>query len=384
MQSSQFIFSNKYRLRRHLLFWFCWWMFCTIIYAYTPAVIMIPIEVRFISSGIDATMFLVPHMFLSYSLMYFVVPRLVLKRKYVLAVIAVVCLFLITGTISAALGLYFLDEFKAWLFPSSKYMVYHAPNHFAFYLAVLAGLRGAITIGGLAASIKIMKHLSIKEQRNLQLQKENMQSQLQVLKAQVHPHFLFNTLNNIYSHTQNTSPVASQLVMGLSDMLRYMLYEGNEPLVALSKEVNMLENYILVEQIRYGNKLDVHFDVPTDLNDLAIAPLLLLPFVENSFKHGASQVIDQPWVSVSITITDKNMLFKTVNGKPENYHPHSDASGIGIQNVQRRLELLYPGKHVLKIKDEDEVFVVDLKMELERKPIQAKQVKPLTKRTVYE
>ena len=97
----------------------------------------------------------------------------------------------------------------------------------SFYLGLLAGLRGSITIGGLAAAIKLMKHWYVKQQRNLELKKENVESQLQLLKAQVHPHFLFNTLNNIYSYTQNTSPVASQLVMGLSEMLRYMLYEGS-------------------------------------------------------------------------------------------------------------------------------------------------------------
>src|SRR6185503_5002723 len=139
------------------------------------------------------------------------------------------------------------------------------------HLALLAGLRGAITIGGIAASIKLMKHWYVKEQRNLQLQKENAESQLQLLKAQVHPHFLFNTLNNIYSFTQNTSPVAANMISGLSDLLRYILYDCNLPLVPLSKELKMVKDYINLEQTRYGNRLEVHLDVPANTNDMYVA-----------------------------------------------------------------------------------------------------------------
>jgi LytS/YehU family sensor histidine kinase len=228
----------------------------------------------------------------------------------------------------------------------------------------MAGLRGAITIGGIAASIKLMKHWYVKEQRNLQLQKENAEAQLQLLKAQVHPHFLFNTLNNIYSHTQNTAPVASQLVMGLSDMLRFILYEGNQPLVPLSKELKMIQDYISLEQIRYDDRLDVHIDLPTDTAGLGIAPLLLLPLVENCFKHGTSNMIDQPWLSLQVTLEQNSMHIKLMNGKT-NRKSKTIHNGIGILNVRKRLALLYPGKHELIITDEEDVFIVNLSLQLE-------------------
>ena len=168
------------------------------------------------------------------------------------------------------------------------------------FLSLLAGLRGGITIGGMAAAIKLMKILYLKEQRNLQLQNENTRSQLQLLKAQVHPHFLFNTLNNIYSHTQKVSPVASKLVLGLSDLLRSILYECNNEYISIRQEIGMIHNYITLEKIRYGNKLDISLDISQSAQELQIAPLLLLPLVENSFKHGASQVIEQPWLNICI------------------------------------------------------------------------------------
>ncbi|TXJ27342.1 MAG: two-component system sensor protein [Chitinophagaceae bacterium] len=230
----------------------------------------------------------------------------------------------------------------------------------------MAGLRGGITIGGLAAAIKLIKSLYLKEQRNLQLKKENAESQLQLLKAQVHPHFLFNTLNNIYSFTQNTSPQASKLVTGLSDLLRFILYECNQPLIPLSKELKMIGDYIELEKVRYGNELELHLDLPTETDDLYIAPLLLLPLIENCFKHGTSQILEQPWVSLHIDLKGRQMQMKLLNGKSVKSTTSKSGSGIGIYNVKKRLELLYPGKHELTITDEEDVFIVNLKIELEQ------------------
>jgi sensor histidine kinase YesM len=384
MQSYQFIFSDKFRLQRHLAFWFCWWTFGTILYAFTPAIVSIPLIYRLSIVSIDSLVYLIPHAFLSYSLVYFVVPVYVLRNRYILTAISVVLLFFVTAIISAFLGIFFLEHVRYTFILANTKLPFPKSLNGSFYLALLAGLRGGITIGGIAASIKIMKHLYSKEQRNMQLQKEHIQSQLQVLKAQIHPHFLFNTLNNIYSYTQDTSPVASGLIMGLSDMLRYMLYECNQRLVPLKNEVEMLRNYITLEKIRYGNKLEVNLDILEQFDDLEIAPLLLLPFVENSFKHGASQMLDQPWLSLSITITGCNMDMKLVNGKAENYHSPGNSAGLGMQNVQRRLELLYPGKHLLKIKDEEEVFIVDLKLELVKTNTLVKQNMIPEKTAVYE
>ncbi|RYG53655.1 MAG: two-component system sensor protein [Chitinophagaceae bacterium] len=230
----------------------------------------------------------------------------------------------------------------------------------------MAGLRGGITIGGVAAAIKLIKSLYQKEQRNLQLKKENVESQLQLLKAQVHPHFLFNTLNNIYSFTQNTSPEASRLVTGLSDLLRFILYECNQPLVPLAKELTMIKDYIELEKVRYGNQLDLHLDLPEETNDLYISPLLLLPLIENSFKHGTSQILDQPWISLHVRVyKERYMQMKLLNGKSRETISGGSASGIGIHNVQKRLDLLYPGKHELTITNEEDIFIVNLKMELE-------------------
>jgi sensor histidine kinase YesM len=367
MHRYPFIFSNakSYRLRRHLLFWASWWVFQSFLYSFSGPAMQVSYLQRLPLSALEAIVYLVPHLFLAYSLMYFVVPRFLLRGRYVASLVITIFLFLATAGISALIAVYLINDIR-YLVLGGAYKPPTHVNELNLFLSLLAGLRGSITIGGLAAAIKLMKHLYQKEERNLQLQKQNVEVQLQLLKAQVHPHFLFNTLNNIYSYTQSAAPVAARLVAGLSDMLRYMLYEGSQPLVPLHKELKMLQDYILLEQVRYDHQLDINLDLPAQTDGWQIAPLLLLPLVENSFKHGASRMLEQPWISLHISIEGNYLDLKLVNGKAQETETNRHNTGIGIINVRKRLELLYPQKHSLKITPAEDVFVVDLKLVLDK------------------
>lgn len=370
-----FIFSDerRYRLSRHICFWAFWWIFQGFLYSFVAVRSGYSYPLRLLSSSIESFIYLVPHIFLSYSLAYFVIPRYLLKQKYLDTVVWVVLLFLITSGMAAFLSLTIIEWVREQIMGADYISnIRRGGIGLSIYLGLLAGLRGGITIGGIAAAIKLMKHWYVKEQRNLILQKENMEAQLEVLKAQIHPHFLFNTLNNIYSHTRNSSPVASKMLMELSDMLRYILYEGNQQQVALGKELKMISDYIELEKLRYGNKLEVTIDLPTNANRYSIAPLLLLPFVENCFKHGASTMLEHPWVSLHISINDNLLHMKLLNGKIQTNEMHP--TGIGLKNVQERLRLLYPGKHELQIINEPDVFIVNLKAELELLPVSSTTV----------
>ena len=152
--------------------------------------------------------------------------------------------------------------------------------------------------------------------------------------------------------------------MGLSDLLRYILSEGNKTAVSLRKELMMLNEYINLEKVRYGNKLELHISMPQETGNLQIAPLLLLPFVENCFKHGTSKFLIHPWINLKIEIHGRQLTMKLMNGKESNHLDLQPKSGTGICNVKKRLDLLYPGKHELQISDQPEVFVVDLRLEL--------------------
>jgi sensor histidine kinase YesM len=359
-----FIFSNepRYRLRRHLAFWSIWGLSQAILYSFVTGIPGQSWFERLGMSTVNSIGFMPAHLFLAYSLMYFVTPRYLLKEKYIASAVMTLLLFFLTGVISAALGIYVLPYSRLCLgFPA----MHNTDANFGYSL--LGGLRGACTIGGVAAAIKLMKYWYVKQARNLELQKENIAGQLQLLKAQIHPHFLFNTLNNMYAHAQVGSASAPVLIAGLSDLLRYMLYEGNQPLVSFDKELKMIKDYFVLEQVRYGNKLDVSLELPDDTKGLYIAPLLLLPFIENCFKHGTSHVLDQPWISLRITVEEDRMKMKLLNGKADGDAAPAPTGGIGIINVMRRLELLYPQKHQLNIKDEEDVFIVNLQLQLERR-----------------
>lgn len=369
MDKYPFIFSNqwKYRIRRHLAFWIFWGLFQGVLYSFVASNSVFGYIRQLPLSILESFIYLPAHIFLAYSLMYFVIPRYLLKQKYWYTAAWTIVCFLLTALFASSIGSFIIDPLRVAVIGDAYRFSGYRLSVRNIHLSMMAGLRGGLTIGGIAAAIKLMKHWYVKEQRNLQLQKENIESQLQLLKAQVHPHFLFNTLNNIYSYTQNTSPVASKLVTGLSDMLRFILYECDQPLVPLSKELRMIRDYINLEQIRYGNKLDIHLDIPEKTNDLYIAPLLLLPLIENSFKHGASHMLEQPWISLKITLDHKQMHMKLVNGKVRDSGEKKENTGIGINNVKKRLELMYSEKHQLFITNDDEVFIINLKLQLEQK-----------------
>jgi LytS/YehU family sensor histidine kinase len=203
----------------------------------------------------------------------------------------------------------------------------------------------------------------------------NTNAELLLLKAQVHPHFLFNTLNNIYSFILHKSPTAGELVSKLTHIIRYMTTECDRPLVSLSKEIKLLQDYIGLEKIRYGNRLDLQVQIVGETENKMIVPLLMIPFIENSFKHGASRMLDQPWIKLNIEVEEERMIFSLSNSHPNTNDNRNELAlpssvvngkhGLGLKNVKRRLQILYPANHSLMINSEAESFTVHLEVPLE-------------------
>jgi sensor histidine kinase YesM len=225
----------------------------------------------------------------------------------------------------------------------------------------------------LAISIKQVKRAFYIQQEKNELEKTKLstelklkEAELKILKAQVHPHFLFNTLNNLYGLTLEKSDEAPKLVLRLSEILDYILYRCEEKRVLLSEEITNLKNYLEIERIRYSKKLDLSVSFPENTGEYKIAPLILLPFVENAFKHGVSNYPGVAFVKIDSGLTNKNLVFSIENTKnpsvkvSENY-----SKGIGLKNVKKRLEFLYPEKHLLHIEDKGETFSVNLTLQLE-------------------
>jgi LytS/YehU family sensor histidine kinase len=299
------------------------------------------------------------------------------RKQFLLSGLCFIGSWIIGSILNVFLLIPHIPAIMSWLLPPG-YLRYRDPlPQMGFIIGVLAAFKGNFTAAGFVVVLRYVKQWYLKEQRNLQLQKENTESQLQLLTARVHPRFLFNTLNNIYSKIQTESPEGSKMIMQLSDMLRYILNEGSKTLVPLEKELTMIQDYLNLEKIRYGNQLELSVSLPENADNLQIAPLLILPFVENSFKHGASRFLKAPWINLKIEINGRTLSMKLMNGKDPELQNIKSGSGIGIANVKKRLELLYAGNYELNITDEPEVYTTDLRIELSRLRFNA-EVKEVT------
>ncbi|RYE56308.1 MAG: histidine kinase [Sphingobacteriales bacterium] len=191
--------------------------------------------------------------------------------------------------------------------------------------------------------------------------------QLSVLKAQIHPHFLFNTLNNLYALTRSKADDAPSVVMGLSSILRYMLYECITPRVDLQKEIDIIVQYVNLERIRYADNLEVNTDLGSNFKGHSIVPLLLLPLVENAYKHGVSKLEREAWINISAHVNGDRFVFKISNNRPVDQNVSLDKNiygNIGLSNIKKRLAILYPNRHKINITDSEDIFVVILELKL--------------------
>ena len=197
------------------------------------------------------------------------------------------------------------------------------------------------------------------------VENEKLTAELNFLKAQINPHFLFNTLNNLYALAYTQSPNTTEVIAKLSQMMRYMIYDTNQPKVPLSKEIEYMQNYISLERLRLNNQIPIDFVIHGYVDDVWITPLVLITFLENAFKHGVSNTSKDAWVKVRIDVRGHDCVFSVENSKvSKTTTEHGEKSGIGLQNVQRRLALSYPERHSLKVDESDSHYAIELNLVL--------------------
>ena len=227
---------------------------------------------------------------------------------------------------------------------------------------------GNFLIGGVSSIGKIMTDWIAENRKQQEVKSETMESELRFLKSQINPHFLFNTLNSLYALTLKKSDKAPDIVIKLSEMMRYMLYECNEPEVPLRKEINYLQNYLDLERLRQREGIDIRLDIQGQVTNQQIAPLLLIPFLENSFKHGINAAIKAGFVHATLLVKPDAIRFDLENSKGSSMPRSPDAArpsgGIGLVNVRRRLDLLYPDRYALQVKETPATYAVRLDVQL--------------------
>ena len=221
----------------------------------------------------------------------------------------------------------------------------------------------------LAVCLKIIGDWRRRGKAARALHREKAGVELQLLRAQLQPHFLFNTLNNLYGLALQGSKQTAVGILKLSHILDYLLYHSARPRVPLFREIGLLENYFDLERLRYGERLHLRTDFPAERTDLPIAPLLLLPFVENCFKHGGRNQKGVFTVEATLRAEERRLIFELCNSKSSTAAGPA-TGGIGLANIRRRLELLYPARHTLTIDEGDEHFRIQLVLEIEPAPKQ--------------
>ncbi len=211
---------------------------------------------------------------------------------------------------------------------------------------------------GLAATVKLLKDSILSQKKEQALRQEKLESELNFLKAQTNPHFLFNTLNNLYGLARNSDQNTAPSIMKLANIMRYILYECSAPLIPIGNEVTIIEDYIELERLRYDERLSVNFEKEIEDHQGAIPPLILLPFVENAFKHGASESRFDIQIDIALKYASSKLEFNIENSKDHDEDTLSE--GIGLKNVKRQLDLIYGNNYHLEITAKSSSFMVAL------------------------
>ncbi|NND07897.1 MAG: histidine kinase [Saprospiraceae bacterium] len=282
----------------------------------------------------------------------YLIPMFLSRKKFWTYVALLLLTVLVLTPIKIAIQVYLFAE-------TPSFQNYLLANQSYFFMSMFL-------VGSSSTIYGILSDWFIHQSEKMELQTQTMQSELKFLRSQINPHFLFNTLNNLYALTLKKSDDAPEIVLKLSEMMRYMLYECNEKQVLLSKEVAYMKNYLDLERLRQHETIDLTFNLKGDISEQKIAPLLLIPFIENSFKHGPSSQINHGWVKIDLEVEGNRLLFSVENSKGPSQPRmiHRKSGGIGLVNVRRRLNLLYDDKYKLDISNQPNSYQISLVLNL--------------------
>ncbi|ANQ50343.1 histidine kinase [Flammeovirga sp. MY04] len=302
------------------------------------------------------------HIPLSYYHAYYLLPKYIPTKKYVGYLLHLGA----SLTAMMYLKVFLTQQFLLPVWPEAGAQAeILSVNH------VVAIITGELYVLGITTSIALTRNWIANQRKTRELEKQNMMTELSLLKSQIQPHFLFNTLNNIYSLTLDKSDEAPDAVMKLSELMSYMLYQ-KETRVNLDDELYHMKNYLDLEKLRFGKRLDISFNIEGDATKVRVPQLLFLPFIENTFKHGVKNKLNQIKIDLNLIISDDFITFEVENPSidqiqlpfvlSESSNETIKKGGFGLSNAKRRLGLLYDDRYTLQILDGDDKFNVTLKI----------------------
>lgn len=316
----------------------------------------LPLDEQLWKSAISALLYIPPKVLLSYFVAYIVINKIIKDRsRLFFSIVEIIFAFAISILVYRLISDFIMNPFiYEGRFPRPYFW---EPSR------ILISIMDLGFVTGLVTGIKLVRRQLNAKQREKDLVKEKLETELKFLRNQINPHFLFNTLNNIYALARKKADETPEVVMKLSKLLRFILYDTGKRQIPLSQEIKMLEDYIELEKLRYNTRLSVTFDKHIENGSGQIAPLLLLPFVENAFKHGISETRFNSHVAINIQVNHGNVFFSIENSKDSDL-ADGEIVGIGLGNVKRQLELMY-GDYNLDIRNDPTTFKVELIVNLD-------------------
>ena len=300
------------------------------------------------------------HMILCYLNIYLLMPVFLYKKRYFTYVIMLVSSLFIMVFVKFNLT-YFLVSHNVW--PEGPEVINKITLNYTIDMMI-----GELYVIAFVTAIKTTFDWIVEHKRVADLERLQLETELMFLRMQVSPHFFFNTLNNIYSLAIEKSEKTPKLILKLSELMHYLLYETKKKRQNLEKEILCIQNYLDLERIRHGENLEINMDITGDIHNKKIAPMILLSFIENAFKHGAKKNIGKIKIDISFDVKDKYLYFKIENPSPAitNFKQQFEKNGgIGLKNVRKRLSLGYAAdEYDLKIQNENKKFIVNLKIKV--------------------
>ena len=284
---------------------------------------------------------------------YLLIPQLLYKKRYAVFVISFILLVFGSSVLKMSIEGKLMNDPALFSIFSGNFKGRFYDNVIPHFLLVSTG-----------ASFKLLLDYARAQRRLGEMAKEKAEAELNFLKSQINPHFLFNSLNSVYFLIDKGNEEARKALHKFSEMLRYQLYECRDDKIAIEKEISFLQDYVDLQKLRKDENYSVEFNSSADVKGFSIEPLLLMSFVENAFKHISHNSNRKNFVRLDLVRSNGMFQFSVENSKEVHPYKNNPHSGIGLKNVKRRLELLYPGKHELQIDETDELFKVDLKIKI--------------------
>ena len=338
----------------HILFWILYLVFSTTLATMNSG--------RFSDELIKYVVLLPTQLIAAYLLIYVQVPRLSMKKRYALFFGSLI----VSGYLLSAFARFSMVHIAEPLF--RKDFVQETIGEILMDVSYLLSVYfpSVYGVAFILFIIHVLKRRTDAQQQIEILKKEKATNELKFLRAQMQPHFLFNTLNNLYALTLSKSDLAPQVVLKLSEILDFILYQSDQSEISIEKEIELINAFIELETLRYGDALRLNFEHDVQGDFTKISPLILLPFVENAFKHGAAGNLEDPKIDIQLKVKDGTLYFTVYNNKPKVPAVRKDSlsGGIGTQNLQRQLDLNYPDKYQLDVQNSDQEYKISLTIEL--------------------